>query len=41
MTYLRSCDTFPTDYKDEYLERYEYNCERKKVIVALLGMMDL
>ena len=40
MTCLRRCDTFPADYKDDYLERYEYNRERKIAIMALLGMMD-
>ena len=37
---LRRCDTFSADYKDDYLERYEYNRERKIAIMALLGMMD-
>ncbi|KAG4083658.1 hypothetical protein H8356DRAFT_1017187, partial [Neocallimastix lanati (nom. inval.)] len=40
VTCLRRCDTFPADYKDDYLERYEYNRERKIAIMALLGMMD-
>ena len=40
VTCLRRCDTFPSDYKDDYLERYEYNRERKIAIMALLGMMD-
>ncbi|KAG4102924.1 hypothetical protein H8356DRAFT_1377622 [Neocallimastix lanati (nom. inval.)] len=39
-TCLKRCDTFSEDYKDEYLERYEYNRERKIAIMALLGMMD-
>jgi len=37
---VRRCDTFPTNYKDDYLERYEYDHERKIAIMALLGMMD-
>ncbi|ORY12056.1 hypothetical protein LY90DRAFT_637107 [Neocallimastix californiae] len=40
VTCLRRCDTFPADYKDDYLEKYEYNRERKIAIMALLGMMD-
>ncbi|KAG4084079.1 hypothetical protein H8356DRAFT_1318413 [Neocallimastix lanati (nom. inval.)] len=40
VTCLRRCDTFPAEYKDDYLERYEYNRERKIAIIALLGMMD-
>ena len=40
VTCLRRCNTFPADYKYKYLERYEYNRERKIAIMALLGMMD-
>jgi len=40
VTCVRRCDTFPADYKDDYLERYENNRERKIAIMALLGMMD-
>jgi len=40
ITCFRRCDTFPEDYKDDYLERYKYNRERKTAIMALLGMMD-
>ena len=37
---LRRCDTFPNNYKDEYLERHESEREREKVAMALLGMVD-
>lgn len=40
MECLRRYDAFPADYKDEYLERYEYHRERKIAIMALLGIMD-
>ena len=40
ITCLRRCDIFPADYKDEYLERYEYNRKRKIAIMALLREMD-
>jgi len=40
VTCLRRCDTFPSDYKDDHLERYEYNREKKIAIMALLGMID-
>jgi len=28
------------NYKDEFLERYEYSCKWKIPSMALLGMMD-
>jgi len=40
VTCLKRCDTFLTDFKDEYIERYEYNLERKITIMSRLEMMD-
>ena len=37
---LRRCDTFPADYKNENLEKFESHRERKIAIMALLGMVD-
>jgi len=37
---LRRYDTFPADSKDDYLESYECNQERKIAIMALLGMIE-